>query len=91
MEEKYLKFYNKFIRHSKTVSDGRVDLNGALKRKNYGMDNSNRTSHSNVGHSIGSSGKTFKKTPGQRNSRTGLQKKLMHQTNPLSHSRIMGS
>ena len=24
MEEKYLKFYNKFIRHSKTVSDGRV-------------------------------------------------------------------
>ena len=52
------------------------------------MDNSNRTSHCNVGHSIGSSGKTFKKTPGQRNSRTGLQKKLMHQTNPLSHSGV---
>ena len=57
------------------VSHGRVDLNGALKRKNYGMDNTNRTSHCNVGHSIGSSGKTFEKTPGQRNSRTGLQKK----------------
>jgi hypothetical protein len=27
-----------------------------------------------VGHSIGSSGKTFEKTPGQRNSRTGLKK-----------------
>ena len=52
------------------------------------MDNSNRTSHCNVGHSIGSSGKTFKKTPGQRNSRTGLQKKLMHQTNLLSDGRI---
>ena len=26
MEEKYLTFYNKFIRHSKTVSDGGVDL-----------------------------------------------------------------
>ena len=57
------------------VSYGRVDLNGALKRKNYGMDNTNRTSHCNAGHSIGSSGKTFEKTPGQRNSRTGLQKK----------------
>ncbi len=75
----------------KTLSNGRVDLNGALKRKNYGMDNSNRTSHCNVGHSIGSSGKTFKKTPGQRNSRTGSQKKLMHQTNPLSHRRMMSS
>ena len=52
------------------------------------MDNSNRTSHCNVGHSIGSSGKTFKKTPGQRNSRTGLQKKLMHQTNLLSDSGV---
>jgi hypothetical protein len=41
-----------------------------------------------VGHSIGSSGKTFKKTPGQRNSRTGLQKKLMHQTNLLSDSGV---
>lgn len=70
------------------VRYGRVDLNGALKRKNYGMDNSNRTSHCNVGHSIGSSGKTFKKTPRQRNSRTGSQKKLMHQTNPLSHSGV---
>ena len=59
------------------VSYGRVDLNGALKRKNYGMDNTNRTSHCNVGHSIGSSGKIFKKIPGQRNSRTGLQKKIM--------------
>ena len=63
------------MHQSNLISDGRVDLNGALKRKNYGMDNTNRTSHCNEGHSIGSSGKTFEKTPGQRNSRTGLQKK----------------
>lgn len=53
------------------------------------MDNSNRTSHCNVGHSIGSSGKTFEKTPGQRNSRTGLQKKIMHQTNILSYGGVV--
>ena len=32
MEEKYLKFYNKFIRHSKTVSDGGIDLNRDIKK-----------------------------------------------------------
>ena len=48
------------------------------------MDNSNRTSHCNVGHSIGSSGKTFEKTPGQRNSRTGMQRGLMHCSKTLS-------
>ena len=36
------------------------------------MDNSNRTSHCNVGHSIGSSGKTYEKTPRQRNPQKGL-------------------
>ena len=40
---------------------GGVISNSALTRKNYGMDNSNRTSRYNVGHSIGSSGKTFEK------------------------------
>ncbi len=35
MEEKYLKFYNKFIRHSKTVSDGGVILNSDLEVENY--------------------------------------------------------
>ena len=48
------------------------------------MDNSNRTSRCNVGHSIGSSGKTFEKTPGQRNSRTGMQRGLMHCSKTLS-------
>ena len=67
---------------------GRVISNSALKRKNYGMDNSNRTSHCNVGHSIGSSGKTFEKTPGQRNSRTGMQRGLMHCSKTLSDGGI---
>ena len=52
------------------------------------MDNSNSTSNCNVGHSIGSGGKTFEKTPGQRNSRTGLQKKIIHQTNILSYGGV---
>jgi len=34
MEEKYLKFYNKFIRHSKTVSDGGVEQNRELGKIN---------------------------------------------------------
>ena len=63
---------------------GGVISNSALTRKNYGMDNSNRTSRYNVGHSIGSSGKTFEKTPGQRNSRTGIQRGLMHCSKTLS-------
>ena len=52
------------------------------------MYNGNRTSHCNVDHSIGSSGKTFKKTPGQRNSRTGLQKRLTHCSKTLGYSRM---
>jgi hypothetical protein len=31
MDKKYITFYDKFIRHSKTVSDGGVDLNSDLK------------------------------------------------------------
>lgn len=55
------------------------------------MDNSNRTPRCNVGHSIGSSGKTFEKTPGQRNSRTGIQRGLMHCSKTLSDSRVVSS
>ncbi len=36
VEEKYLKFYNKFIRHSKTVSDSGVIYNSKLTGDNYG-------------------------------------------------------
>ena len=76
------------------VSYGRVDLNGALKRKNYGMDNTNRTSHCNVGHSIGSSGKTYEKTPRQRNPQKGLVQgsnddKRNHYSHLFSYGRII--
>ena len=53
------------------------------------MDNSNRTSRCNVGHSIGSSGKTFEKTPGQTNSRTGIQRGLMHCSKTLSDGGVV--
>ncbi len=53
------------------------------------MDNSNRTPRCNVGHSIGSSGKTFEKTPGQRNSRTGIQRGLMHCSKTLSDGGVI--
>ena len=36
MNKKYIDFYKKFILQTKTVSNSRVDLNSALKRKNYG-------------------------------------------------------
>ena len=36
VEEKYLKFYNKFISHSKTVSDSGVIYNSKLTGDNYG-------------------------------------------------------
>ena len=36
MKYKYNKKLGLFIRHSKTVGDGRVDLSAELKRENYG-------------------------------------------------------
>ena len=89
MDKKYITFYKKFILQTKTLSDSGISASSDLKGDNNGRINSNRTSHCNVGHSIGSSGKTFEKTPGQRNSRTGLQKKIMHQTNILSYGGVV--
>lgn len=36
MDKKNITFYKKFILQTKTLNDSRVDLNSALKRKNYG-------------------------------------------------------
>ena len=87
MEGKYLKFYNKFIRHSKTISDGGVDLNSALKRRNFGSIWNTRVCVWT--DSIYSGSKTNKQTKRKRNSRRGLQGRLMHQTNQLNHSGII--
>ena len=57
---------------SKTLNDGGISVSSDLKGDNNGRINSNRTSHCNVGHSIGSSGKTYEKTPRQRNPQKGL-------------------
>ena len=58
------------------------------------MDNSNRTSHCDVGHSIGSSGKTYEKTPRQRNPQRGLvqrsnEDKRNHYSNLFGHGRVV--
>ena len=72
MDKKYINFYKKFILHTKTVSNSGISASSDLKGDNNGRINSNRTSHCNVGHSIGSSGKTYEKTPRQRNPQKGL-------------------
>ena len=41
MDKKYITFYKKFILQTKTVSDGGVISNSALKRKYYGRFSSN--------------------------------------------------
>jgi hypothetical protein len=70
------------------VRYGRVDLNGALNRKNYG----NRRV-GNIGicvwtDSIYSGSKTNKQTKRKRNSRRELQGRLMHQTNQFNHGGV---
>ena len=93
MEEKYIKFYKTFhkkfkndenlILCSKTLCDGGVISNSALKRGNYG-------SNGNTGfciwtNSICSNRKINKDSERKKNSRRGLQGRIMHQTNPLNH------
>ena len=62
---------------SKTLSDGRVDLNSALKRRNYG-------SIWNTGiriwtNSVHSNTKTNKDLKRKRNSKRESQRRVMHQ------------
>ncbi|MFL2487794.1 MAG: hypothetical protein ACJ0GK_00745 [Gammaproteobacteria bacterium] len=97
MEEKYIKFYQNFHKAfdgksnhcSNTLSDGGISASSDLKGDNNGRINSNRTSHCNVGHSIGSSGKTYKNPEEKGNSRRGLQGRVMHQTNLLNHGGVV--
>ena len=89
MDKKYITFYNKFIRHSKTLGDGRVERNGALKRKYYGRFGSNGFCfRRNRGRSISSTRKTYKNPEAKGNSRRGLQGRLKHQTNLLNHGGV---
>ena len=76
MKKKHLdfliKFYKTKSRHLYTLRNSGISASSDLKGDNNGRINSNRTSHCNVGHSIGSSGKTYEKTPRQRNPQKGL-------------------
>ena len=67
--------------------NGGVDLNSALKRRNFGSIWNTRVCVWT--DSIYSGSKTNKQTKRKRNSRRGLQGRLMHQTNQLNHGGIV--
>ena len=71
------------------ISYGRVDLNGALNRKNYGNRRMGNTGICVWTDSIYSGSKTYKQTKRKRNSRRELQGRLMHQTNQFNHGGIV--
>ena len=68
---------------------GGVDLNSALKRRNYGS--IWNTGISIWTDSIYSGSKTNKDLKRKRNSRRESQRRVMHQTNPLNHCRVVSS
>ena len=87
MEEKYLKFYNKFIRHSKTLINSGIGLSGALEEGKHG-------SNGNTGvyfwtDSICTPRKINKNVKRKRNPRAGIQRGIMPQTN-LHNDRGVG-
>ena len=74
---------------SNTIGYGRVEENGALKRKYYGRFGSNGFCfRRNRGRSISSTRKTYKNPEEKGNSRRGLQGRLKHQTNLLNHGGV---
>ena len=79
MEEKYLKFYNKFIRHSKTVSHCGVVHNSKLEGENYGWIISSSflfcTCRSSCTCKNGKINKNFER---KRNPGSGLQGRVIH-------------
>ena len=97
MDKKYKKFYMMFDKRFKNLilcsnlnCDGRVERNGALKRKYYGRFGSNGFCfRRNRGRSISSTRKTYKNPEEKGNSRRGLQGRLKHQTNLLNHGGVV--
>ena len=79
MKYKYNKKLGFFIRHSKTLSDRRVNLNSELKGENYGRNGSNGIcfwdGRSACIHSFDKTNKDLKR---KRNSRRGLQGTVIH-------------
>ena len=89
MKYKYNKKLGFFIRHSKTLSDRRVNLNSELKGENYGRNGSNGIcfwdGRSACIHSFDKTNKDLKR---KRNSRRELQGTVIHCSNSLSHGGI---
>ena len=89
MDKKYITFYEKFILQTKTLSDGGVISNSALKRKYYGRFNSNGFCFRDGWFSsIGSSGKINKDFETKGSSRRGLQRRVMHCSKSLCYGRV---
>ena len=96
MDKKYICFYKTFhkkfkndenlILCSKTLCDGRVDLNGALNRKNYGNKHVGNGGVCVWTNSTFANFKINKQTKRKRNSRGQLQGRLMHHSNLLRDS-----
>ena len=86
MDKKYITFYEKFILQTKTLNDGRVISNSALKRKYYGRFGSHGFCFWNDWcNSIGSPGKINKDLETKGNSRRGLQRRVMHCSKTLCY------
>ena len=92
MKERHIEFLVRFhkptSRHLYTLRNGRVDLNGALNRKNYGNRRMGNNGICVWTDSIYSGSKTYKQTKRKRNSRRELQGRLMHQTNQFNHGGV---
>ena len=68
---------------------GRVEKNGALKEENNGWNRWVGLDFWNYrSHSISSTRKTYKDFETKGNSRRGLQRRVMHQTNLLNHGGV---
>ena len=72
---------------SSPLPHGGVDLNSALKRRNYGS--IWNTGISIWTNSVHSNTKTNKDLKRKRNSRRESQRRVMHQTNPLNHGWVV--
>src|SRR5210317_2185479 len=87
-----MKSTNNVIRHSKTLSDGGVISNSALKRKYYGRFSSNGFCFRDGWcSSIGSSGKINKDFETKGNSRRGLQRRVMHCSKTLCYGGVVSN
>jgi len=86
LKNRYIRLDNELLQPN-SICHGGVDLNSALKRRNYGS--IWNTGISIWTNSVHSNTKTNKDLKRKRNSRRESQRRVMHQTNPLNHGWIV--